>query len=225
MTLMLYLNEHELGFDANCIGFPSISGCHAIVAVTGNGLFGFHNAGGSAPDAYAPRATAFAEYLTSHDQSGKVLRLYGACHRASRRGYFGGGSWQGEMTAFADALGYTGKISGYDLSKQDYKDPHLPGLTKEESSYVEYQFAGSKCGIYYKRWGKVTARKGDLAVGVSLRRMQRQAPGVYGLYDQNLKVTTSVALDPAKTKSNEGKLHKVGSLAMKSFNYRGRAAD
>ena len=43
---MRYVGEREVCYDPNELGFPSIMGCHAIVLVNANGLFGFHNYGG-----------------------------------------------------------------------------------------------------------------------------------------------------------------------------------
>ena len=37
-----YLNEREVGFDADTIGFPNIGACMGVVLQTDNGLYGFH---------------------------------------------------------------------------------------------------------------------------------------------------------------------------------------
>ena len=163
---MVYLREHEVGFDLEGIGFPSISGCIAIVYRTSNGLYGLHNAGGSAEDKFQERAKKFSEYVTKHFlYSGKGLCLYGSSFvTGNRRGYGGSSAkkgWKDEMKTFADALGFKGDILGYDLGKTNMAD--------SASAYVEYNAVEGGCAIEVKQWsdaGKET--------GPNLRRLHHK---------------------------------------------------
>jgi hypothetical protein len=140
---MQYLLEHEYGYDTDAIGFPSISGCHAIVYQTTGGLFGFHNAGGSAEDTWATRAQGFAGFVQKHLGNGSGLQLYGCSFVGdNRRGYTMGKvmkHWKEELKEVAAVLGYKGKIRGYDLAATGIEDP--------ASAYVEYQAADGQCDI------------------------------------------------------------------------------
>ena len=158
---MEYLVEHEFGFALDGIGFPSISGCHAIVYLTSNGLFGFHNAGGSGKSDWATRAQSFATFVNQHFL-GKAsgLHLYGCSFVGdNRRGYPTAGTsaaagWKDELTAFAGALGFGGSISGYDLA--------LTGITEPNSAYVEYRPNGLTCDISVKQYTKVGTASGNI---------------------------------------------------------------
>jgi len=140
--MALYLKERELGFDPTTIGFPSIHGCMAIVYVVPNGLFGYHNYGGSANAAWADRANAFNSYVQHHILRGAASRLYGVTFVGLRYGPPQQDNWVGELTSFAGALGYNGKIRGYDLS----------GDGMVGSAYVEFRKVNDKCEIWVKPW-------------------------------------------------------------------------
>ena len=96
---MEWLAEREVGFDTDKIGFPSIDGCHAVVLQTGSGLYGFHNYGGSATDAFKERSDSFEAFVQQHFVSrGAVAQLYGVCFR-NKRGYSAGdklAAWKDE---------------------------------------------------------------------------------------------------------------------------------
>ena len=146
---MRFLMEHEVGFADNELGFPSIQGCHAIVYQTAAGLYGYHNAGGSASDRWKPRAVRFAEFVRTHAGGTipKGTRLYGISFVGNnQRGYSPKpkDNWKGELITFAAELNYTNKISGYDLDKG------LPGGGK--GAYVEYRKNGSKCDVHIREW-------------------------------------------------------------------------
>src|SRR5262245_3841932 len=116
-----YLSENEVGFDQTELGFPSISGCHAIVYATTNGLFGFHNYGGDARDQWPGRSAAFASFVDNHAGGpGAGRLLYGLCFLtgAQSRGYPEPKKqeWTSELVALANALGYDGEIWGYDMA-------------------------------------------------------------------------------------------------------------
>lgn len=144
---MIYLLEHEIGFDPNCIGFPSIQGCHAVVYQTSAGLYGFHIAGGSANGDWAANANVFRQFIDGHGGLNHPgTRLYGVTFVGNnQRGYSLSvrDNWKGELQQIASALGYTGKISGYDLFKT---------LGNNTSAYVEFQARGPKCKLYIRRW-------------------------------------------------------------------------
>lgn len=146
---MKFLMEHEMAFDDDEIGFPSIQGCHAIVYQTGAGLFGYHNAGGSGDDRFKPRAVKFSEFIRSLDGfSSPGSRLYGCSFIGNNeRGYSGVATakWKLELVTFATELNYTGKISGYDLHKT---------FTQKESAYVEYRRKGAKCDVHIRAWDR-----------------------------------------------------------------------
>lgn len=147
---MKFLMEHEMGFDANELGFPSIMGCHAVVYQTSAGLYGFHIAGGSGNDQWMENANVFCQFVNGHGGlAHPATRLYGASFVGNNaRGYSlpAKQNWIGELTAIANALNYNGKISGYDLYK----------LLKDQSSsaYVEYRVNGSKCDLHVRKWGQ-----------------------------------------------------------------------
>ena len=146
---MLNLAEREVGFHPEQIGFPSIDGCHAVVLCTANGLYGFHNLGGSAATAFAERSQSFAAFVTQHFISrGTLLHLYGTCFR-NKRGYSGAdklAAWKDEMRAYAAALGYRGPVSGFDLGSMGYG---------ARSAYVEYRKAGKGCTVHCKPWNEM----------------------------------------------------------------------
>ena len=147
---MKYLLEHEMGFDTQELGFPSIQGCHAIVYQTSTGLYGYHNFGGSGDDRFLPRATTFSRFVTDHGGTGQTAtRLYGCSFIGNNQRGYGGiakTNWKQELVAFATALNYSGKISGYDLYKT------LKGANA--SAYVEYQTNGEKCDVHIRQWSK-----------------------------------------------------------------------
>ncbi|MEA2726149.1 MAG: hypothetical protein QOF70_624 [Acetobacteraceae bacterium] len=149
---MLYLSEREVGWDPELIGFPSIGGCHAIVYVTSGGLFGFHNYGGSANNTWQDRAEAFANFVRSHDYNATGSRLYGVAFVLEKRGYSPPQveNWKGELKTFAAALGFTGKIRGFDLSSTDISG----------SAYVEYRKTNDKCAIFVSPWQTVLSSTG-----------------------------------------------------------------
>ena len=182
--MAIYLNEREVGFDTTTLGFPSVQGCMAIVYVTDTGLFGYHNYGGSADDKWADRAQAFAQYVQNHANAGAGSRLYGVTY-VKVRGYTTPGktSWTGELTAFATALGYNGKIRGYDLS----------GAGILGSAYVEFRKKDDKCEMWVKVWAD-----GDKTTGPNTHANDHKITpprgGVTVIENQNLQVVTAVTI-------------------------------
>jgi hypothetical protein len=183
---MLYLNEHEVGFDPDGIGFPSISGCHAIVYVTDKGLFGYHNAGGSANDKWAVRAGAFAQYYNGHFlRGGSGRRLYGTSYVDGNRGYSlpAQTSWKGELLEFAGQLAYGGKIRGFNLSKS--------GVAS--SAYVEYRKVGEKCEIWIKHWSDADRTLGAVASRLNHKIVVTRGGVDVTIEDVPRQVVTAVA--------------------------------
>lgn len=165
---MLYLMEHEVGFDPMALAFPSINGCMAIVYQTETGLYGYHNAGGTGEQ--KERARRFAEFVKQYNP-GPSRHLYGTTFRRANRGYTPGlktlgidpskpqgrkqfntdrfSEWISEMKEFADKLNYKGPISGVDLDKVG-----LPS-----SALVEYRRNHHSCDIFCGDWaGQKTVR-------------------------------------------------------------------
>lgn len=151
---MKYLMEHEMAFDAQQLGFPSIQGCHAIVYQTSAGLYGFHVAGGSGDNRWAGNARLFAQFINGHGGTAhSASRLYGASFIGNnQRGYAVSAfsvkeyrrKWKAELVTFSSAIGYSGKISGYDL--------HKSFAAGNPSAYVEYRVNGDKCDMYVRQW-------------------------------------------------------------------------
>jgi len=170
---MIFLDERQVGFDTHVIGYPSIDGCHAIAALTDNGLFGFHVLGGERKDSFASRAGAFAAYIQQHHQNAGIRHLFGTCFRTSKRGYTGNkrDGWKKEMKAYAKALKYKGPISGYDLDRE----PDWPG---GDSAYVVYQRVNNGVRIFCKPWSQVT--KAAVPAATLSGQVNRQTTGSDG---------------------------------------------
>ena len=151
---MKYLLEHEVGFDNEVLGFPSIQGCHAVVYQTDIGLFGFHVAGNSGDDRWVPSARIFAQFVNGiAGGMPRGIRLYGATFVGNNaRGYSVTAfnlkqyraKWKPELIAYASALGYAGKISGYDL--------HKSFAGEATSAYVEFRAQNNKSDLYVRQW-------------------------------------------------------------------------
>jgi hypothetical protein len=185
---MRYLNEHECGFHVDGIGFPSISGCHAIVLNTDNGCFGYHNAGGSAETSWKTRAEAFAGYVRNHFYYGaKHRRLYGVTFVDDARGYSldqsRDKSWKQELETFASELGYGGKIRGFNLSKTA-----LAG----GSAYVELRRTGEKCEIWVKRWADADRTTGPVAERMHHQMIHLTEAGTKVTIKDRVTVVTNV---------------------------------
>jgi hypothetical protein len=199
-----YLSENEVGFDTTDLGFPSVSGCHAVVYVMSMGLFGLHNFGGAERDVWPGRSAVFANFVQNHDHyQGAGKLLYGVCYATggNSRGY--GDTlpkkvWTEELVAFAQALGYRGDIYGYDLASRNSPPP----------AYVDFRKVDTTCVIQTAPWNNNSGTRGANQWPLN-HRMFRRVTGTndYALQDVNT-VVTSVATSPPTTVYPE-KLAKV----------------
>jgi hypothetical protein len=166
---MEQLREHEFGFATDAIGFPSIQACRAIVYQNGNGLFGYHNLGGSSPSQWATRAGYFADYVTRHPQGvGVGINLFVITFVTNLSGYFDSlKEWKGEAKAFADALHFTGSRFGFNLS----------ALYKTGSAYVELRRAAGTCTIHTKAWNDADITATTAYVDGNNHRVNAKSPG------------------------------------------------
>jgi len=187
---MIYLSENEIGFDAQGLGFPSIRGCHAIVYVTSNGLFGLHNYGGDLARDWPERSAVFGQFVSGHAQgTGAGKTLYGVCYATTQRAYTVNGiapkqNWKGELAAFAAAVGFNGPIYGYDLAGRGFQPP----------AYVHYTSVGSTCVIQVKPWNKADSGEGANNTPQDYQMIARNKNGVgYELKATKQQVVTSMS--------------------------------
>lgn len=214
--MAVFLAEHQIGFDANLVGFPSLGGCMGVVLEVPAGLYGFH----FTPNSHR-QAGAMQTFVNNHDPNAlaAATHLYGSC-RFGRR-YAGAdkaAAWRAEMIQVADMLGYTGPISGYDLSGSR----HIPKDTKgAESAYLEYRLGGGGgCSVHFKRMAKMSATPGP-APGVGRVKRDPNSTGDDYVLINALLPVQNVAIDTTKTNSDAGKMHTAKDSAIKSFVYSG----
>lgn len=217
-----YLNERQIGFDTQLIGFPNLGDCLGAVLQNDGGLFGFHIYGlGGLMDA------EFARYIqASVGFHGNSSHLYGSCYWPRR---YGGGNglaqWTAEMGALAQAIGYHGPVSGIDTSSGTK-------IKSTETTYLEYRLGGhGHCDIYYKRMSKMDTAdtqgtvpdpdikliRKDMAAMKLAGRTHDDAP-IYGHYDlPGHRATTSASV--VATRSNKGEMHRVKPGSLVTFNH------
>ncbi|MBL0937799.1 MAG: hypothetical protein IBJ03_02830 [Gemmatimonadaceae bacterium] len=174
---MYYLYEHQLGYHSLALGFPSIDGCNAICLQTKTGLFGIHVYGCDAFNhigrAMEKESTAFGEFVRTHTQGQEFVHMYSTCFH-KKRGWSPGGkdAWKRELKFYADAIGFKGPCSGFDLSSI----PNWPGgigSSTSDSAYVEYRRVFDDVSILYKPWGQCVhpteIKASSIADGVNYR--------------------------------------------------------
>lgn len=154
---MQYLRERELGYDKDRLGFPSISGCRAIVLQTQSGLYGFHNFGNSQTKSWSPAAKEFSRFVADHKGLGAGVGLYVVTKVDSGGGYVAPtGSknsnhdlWVGEATRFAKELWFPkGPIFGVNLP-----DTVGDGSAEPRTSfYVEFRRVFTECQVLVGTW-------------------------------------------------------------------------
>jgi len=155
---MYYLYEHQLGFHSLALGYPSIDSCNAICLQTKNGLFGIHvygcDAFGHIGRGMEKESGAFAAFVSTHHQASEMIHLYSAAFHG-KRGYIPKtkDGVKKELKIYADALGYKGKISCFDLSSLP-NWPNRNGTTSSDSAYVEFRKVFDSVSILYKPWSQ-----------------------------------------------------------------------
>jgi hypothetical protein len=167
-----YVSEREFVFSPHVLGFPSISGCHAICYVSDAGLFGYHSLGGETATSWNARAAFFGTFESTHASGRATGRaIYAACYLtpgpAGGRGYSAPrrDNWIAELTAFAGAVGFnSGPIYGYDLGL-------LPGVGR--SAYVEFTRTGSTCVVQARNWVDHEETTGAVTDHVNIRYLAR----------------------------------------------------
>lgn len=172
---MLYLYEHQLGYHNLALGFPSIDGCHAICLQTNIGLFGIHvygcNAFNHIGQAMEKESKAFASFVANHPNRSDFVHLYSVCFHG-KRGWAAGKSWKDEIQVYARELGYTGKVSAFDLSTIPGW-PNLVGTSTSDSAYVEFRRVFDQVSILYKPWHQCVhppeIKASSIADGVNYR--------------------------------------------------------
>lgn len=200
-----YLNEREVGFDGDTIGFPNIGDCMGVVLQTENGLYGFHAMPGD-----AARVSGFAQFIQNSGLHGSAVHLYGSCIR-SKRCLGSEAQWKTEMTTFAEGLNYHGPVSGFDM-------PAYPNLKdgKVDTTYIEYRrdAPASECKIYYKRMTKMNVGSGaNPVVGPVERVTNRKGVFVVELPAVNVVLNAAVI----STYWNKGEMHEVPDRDLDAF--------
>jgi hypothetical protein len=196
----VYLNEAQGGCDRELIGFPHLLLCMGVVMQTGAWLYGYHF---DNPNDTQGNADAFAGLITKlGGTSANAVRLYGVGNWAVR--YEGGGknAWRTEMQTIATALGYHGRVSGFDTGIIDPQD----------GTYVEFvpEYPQERCRIYYKRNEKMTYTNAPLAKlpTKNVVAFTSDATGAMVPKQQGMMIYTSTA-DIVATASNKGRLHEL----------------
>jgi hypothetical protein len=200
------LNEREVGFDANSIGFPSIGACMGVVLQTANGLYGFHAMPGD-----VDRVAGYDLFIQRHALTGAGVHLYGSCIR-SKRCSGDLAQWRAEMTTIANALNYHGPVGGFDLpAYPDNKDKTT------DTTYVEYRrdATTSTCEIYYKRMSKMTVTSGTNPTVDPTQRLTRRAAGP--VIENPIGNNVALTADIVATYWNKGELHKVPNSKIDTF--------
>ena len=185
---MKFLMEHEMAFDSHVLGFPSIQGCHAIVYQTNNGIYGFHNYGGSGDNDFSPRAKLFKNFVNTHGGLGGVAyRVYGSSFIGNnQRGYSGNvkHKWKQELVEFSTELNFTGRISGYDL--------HKSFTGANDSAYVEFRVNGNKCDIHVRKWGSHEVPGGNMVNPTPNDHKKRTGPSNNMIVSPLLNIVTNI---------------------------------
>ncbi len=198
---MTFLGNNHIGFDAAELGFPSIAGCHAIVLVAANGLFGLHNMGGADPGQWDGRSTAFGAYVKGLGGSYGATMLYGVCYATggNSRGYGTAGAkavWLNELQSFAKKVSYGGPIWGYDLADQLVP----PSVT------VMFNRVGANCVIQVKPYVPTEDKKGAVVdtahhklMKAGLGQNLQNAGTKYVIDNITTQVVRSTTTGPLKT--------------------------
>lgn len=199
----IFLNENEVGFDTQLVGFPNLGACMGVVVLTDQGMFGFHP---------MPRVRekypVFAQYIQQKAPTATLLRFYGSCSWKLRYN-LGAYGWKDEMRDIANAIGFHGKVKGLDTSQASHGEKR-----DDHCNYVEYRpvGGGQKCEIYYKKMDK-------MQLGAPLAHspaINVQWTGGNRLRDpQNNQYIPSANVNV--TPGNKGQLHRANVFGMHTF--------
>jgi hypothetical protein len=224
-----FLVEHQVGFDADRLGYPNLGGCLALALLTKDGLFGFHCTPGN-----TAQAPLFATFITNKGLTGTSLAFYGSCYWKNRyqHSYAKGTAyeaWCDEMSQIAAAIGYRGEVYGFDTS---IKSTHI---TLNESTYIEYRRNGDTCRTFFKRMSKINVTKDVQGSTDPVQNIQAKKEKIVFASDAEMRAYKAPfeLTDPYKgkavtdsrivvTKSNKGEMHEVGigSTRLSSFTIR-----
>jgi hypothetical protein len=205
-----FLNERQVGFDAQSVGFPDIGACMGLALQVAGGLYGFH---------IMPKETdkigAFLQFFNGHVSTGAMNHLYGCCRWSERYGATATQTdWEAEMKSIATLLGYTGPVSGFDAATGT-KVKH------EEAIYIELRRLGAATVSYhYKRSSKMDYTKAYTpSTSADLRGIlpDPKAASKYKLSTALAFGNTSAA-DVKATWSNKGEIHEVKAKDVVTFN-------
>lgn len=167
--MAVYLDENFVGSD-DVIGFPHLVLCLGFVLIgtprdrAGATLWGVHltdteNSGWT--------FDVFRDWCLEACDVESITAIYGCCNRQVRYGGLNPTqAWRDEMLGFADRIGFSGPVRGFDTGIIDPRD----------GTYVEYvlnPLAGDSCRIFYKRHEKIRYTPGENARGLRIRRAMR----------------------------------------------------
>jgi hypothetical protein len=214
----IYLAEHEVGVDPQLIGFPNLGACMAIVVLTDRGLFGYHLMPG-----FTRKASIFKTFIDGRVPVPNLLRLYGSAYFSNRYDGVVNGKgpkdqWKDEMSEIATAIGFHGKVTGFDTSASSVHSDRTMRITtfgKSHigSNYVEYRKdpGGGKCRAYYKKMSKMTTVTGLYTPGDPVQRILGA-----GLTAPD-KNTLTLHAGVVATAGNHGELHEAGMYGKHTF--------
>jgi hypothetical protein len=205
----IHLNERQVGFDSQTVGFPDIGACMGLAIQVDGGLYGFH-----IMPKELDKVGTFLQYFTGHVSTGAMKHLHGCCRWTER--YSSDGTradWEIEMKAIAGVLGYHGPVSGFDAAAGTK-------LKKDDAIYIELRRVGTAAVSYhYKRSSKMNYQKDYVpSSSADLRGILPNSKAVTG-FDLSTKLafgnTSSATVKP--TWSNEGEIHQVKSHDVVTF--------
>jgi hypothetical protein len=155
---MLHLFNNQVGFDAHTLGFPSVTGCNAIVYQTTQGLYGLHNYGGSGEDQREGRAMAFAQFvqkvsMTHATYARNLYSVINSTHRYTPGDLESKAKWEAELRTIALHLNFKGTLHLIGLQA------HLINKATKGKDSVYIQFdrnaQANGCDIRYKKWSRM----------------------------------------------------------------------
>jgi hypothetical protein len=199
----ILLKEHEYGYSTGALGFPSISGCRAVIYHTANGIFGLHQYRGPDPNVIKDFGDAFGEWVDKHRlDAGNGIALHVATYLAAPQTQYNKPVMQhhvDEMKEYARGVGFRGRMYSYNLSAA------LGG----SSAYVEARIGSNGCEVFANTW----VHNHDKANSVSFDTSRR---GNHQMYHPNQKKF----IDPGKMikKADTTGIKKLTASSAFSFN-------